>query len=375
MARVEENIVRVSLCFRLRVLLQLVILIVLLSKGRGKVYEPCPMKTTKEARELYVATCDTRSGWKEFQALKTWNLTGYVLNKKGLAMKNVCTGRNWGQLGGFLTKPLLYLEHIKSLPKKSPQNGAVYVILMDSDTFWASSDVAAIWNKFDCARGDKEMILSTEMSCWIGRYCTQEDLHRYYNHTPSTPSYSPFVNSGIVMGRTDVVQRMLEYVIENNKKYYITYYRNKFDDQYAYADYALKVRPEEVAFDYHQQLLASFSMHAPNDPHDEGWPFVCKGGNWTHELCPSCPNLTPKLQRQGHFYVDLADCHVKRKMWKDMPMEKEARTLAPDPVIWHGNGAGKRTYYDFGYKTSLCHLDRRKFKTMKEYEEVSCCDR
>lgn len=337
-------------------------------------YVPCPPKAGPEIRELFVATCDTRSGWKEFQALKGWNVTGYDLNKRErLGMRNVCTGRNWQQMGGFLTKPLLYLEYIKSLPKRSPQQGGVYIILMDSDTFWATSSLTSIWNKFDCARGDKEMILSTEMSCWIGRYCTQEDLHRYYNHTPSTPSYSPFVNSGIVMGRTDVVQRMLEYVITNNKKYYITYYRNKFDDQYAYADYALKVRPEEVTFDYHQQLLASFSMHAPGNPHEVGWPFVCKGsGNWSSELCPSCPNWTPQLQRKGHFYVDDKDCLVKRRIWKDMPMEKEVRSLAADPAIWHGNGAGKRTYYDFGHKSVMCFLGKRGM-TMKQYEETGCC--
>ena len=149
-------------------------------------YAPCPLKAGKEDRELFVATCDTRSGWKEFQALKTWNVTGYGLNmREQLAMKNVCSGRKWD---GFLTKPLIYLDWIKSLPKVSRRGGKVYVILMDSDTFWASDSLPKIWNKFDCARGDKEMILSTEMSCWIGRYCTKEDLHRYSNHTPPTPS-------------------------------------------------------------------------------------------------------------------------------------------------------------------------------------------
>jgi len=337
----------------------------------AKDYVPCLPKSGTEPRELYVATCDTRSGWKEFQALKGWNVTGHELNRvQGLHMKNVCAGQKWD---GFLTKPLLYLQYIKSLPSKSARGGGVYIILMDSDTFWASGSLQSVWSKFDCARGDKEMILSTEMSCWIGRYCTQADLHRYYNHTPSTPSYSPFVNSGIVMGRADVVQRMLEYVIEHSKEYHITYFRNKFDDQYAYADYALKVRPQEVTFDYHQQLLASFSMHAPGTPHEEGWPFVCKGthGNWTNELCPSCPNWTPQLQRKGHFYVDKDDCHVKRKMWDGMPMEREVRSLAPDPVIWHGNGAGKRTYYDFGHKSVLCHLEKRGL-SMKQFEDFCC---
>ena len=51
---------------------------------------------------------------------------------------------------------------------------------MDSDTFWSANDMHTIWDKFDCSRGNKEVVLSTEMSCWVGRYCTLEDLHRWY---------------------------------------------------------------------------------------------------------------------------------------------------------------------------------------------------
>ena len=49
-------------------------------------------------------------------------------------------------------------------------------------------------------------------------------------------------------------------------------------------------------------MLASYSIHTPNEPPDEpGWPFVCK--NKTGELDTSCPNWTMKLMRFGHFKV------------------------------------------------------------------------
>lgn len=212
-------------------------------------------------------------------------------------MENVCRGRNWGA-HGYLTKPIIYLDFLKRLPKVpyltrllyskhkqlmkqipvkvSKLGGLVHVILMDSDTFWASASLGSIWNKYDCARGEKHVVLSTEMSCWVGRYCTTEDVKKWYSRPEITPSYSPFVNSGIVMGTVDKVSKMLEYVIANNKSYYITYIKNKFDDQYAIADYAIRVAPEDVALDYHQQLLASFTMHAASDEPDDGWPFRCK---------------------------------------------------------------------------------------------------
>ena len=56
-------------------------------------------------------------------------------------------------------------------------------------------------------------------------------------------------------GEVSKIQKMLEYVVAHNKSYYITYTKkHKFDDQYAIADYAIKVAPDEVALDYHQQV-------------------------------------------------------------------------------------------------------------------------
>ena len=60
----------------------------------SKKYESCLSKKHKETRRLFVATCDTRSGWKEFVSLKTWNITGYSLRNQGVTMMNVCSGKN-----------------------------------------------------------------------------------------------------------------------------------------------------------------------------------------------------------------------------------------------------------------------------------------
>jgi hypothetical protein len=224
-------------------------------------YAPCPAKESPETRVLYVATCDTRSGWKEFQALKIWNVTGQHLREEGVNMINVCKGENWGRLG-FLTKPLIYLSYIKTL-LQLPKHQLFHIILMDSDTFWSASSIKHIWNKYDCARKDKHLVVSTEMSCWVGRYCQKADLDRWYSSLESVPSYSPFVNSGVVMGQVNSVAKMLEYVIANNQSYFTTYVKHKFDDQYAIADYGINVAPQEVALDYRQQISASASIHAP----------------------------------------------------------------------------------------------------------------
>jgi len=94
-------------------------------------------------------------------AMKVWNITGKGLRQHGLSMLNVCKGRNWGKYG-FLTKPLIYYDYINSLPKKSAKGGDVFVILMDSDTFWGTDSISKIWNRFDCARKGKPVVVSTK---------------------------------------------------------------------------------------------------------------------------------------------------------------------------------------------------------------------
>lgn len=298
-------------------------------------FVPCGEKTEAEDRKLIVATCDTRSGWKEFHAMKIWNITGKSLREDGLYMKNVCKGENWGRLG-FLTKPLLYLNFIKPYLTR-PDAAKTHVILMDSDTFWAAEKIKDLWRNYDCARGNKHLVVSTEMSCWVGRYCGQEDLDRWYSNPKAIPSYSPFVNSGVLMGRVDKVAEMLDFVVRNNQSYYTTYGKKyKFDDQLAIADYALKVAPVDAAVDYHQLISASCSIHAPGDPPDEGWPFLCKNRNGTFSF--SCHIYNNLLRRQGHFKVEKDTCQLHRSIHQGMALQEELESLSLTPMIWHGNG-------------------------------------
>lgn len=345
---------------------QIVLLFLLFELLVSVRYSPCTYNDKKENRKLFVATCDTRAGWKEFMALKLWNVTGSALREQGVPMTNVCKGGNWGSFG-FLTKPLLYLQFIKKILAEAQDKELVNVVLMDSDTFWSVDDLSVIWNKFDCARNGKDVVLSTEMSCWVGRFCTKEDLARWYSTSGTdSPSYSPFANSGVVIGKASKVQAMLEHVIKNNHSYYIKFTNKlKFDDQYAIADYAISVAPQDVALDYHQQLLASFSINAPANPPEEGWPFVCK--TRTGEISTSCSVWTKQLSRKGHFYVNDTSCLLRRKTWPDMPLEEELTSLAPDPIIWHGNGEGKGMFKEKGHASFLCHLNK-KGMTMEDHQ-------
>jgi hypothetical protein len=157
------------------------------------------------------------------------------------------------------------------------------------------------------------------------------------------------------MGKMENVAAMLEYVISHNKSYYVTVgQKYKFDDQYAIADYAINVNPGDVQLDFHEQLSASCSIHAEANPPDEGWPFVCK--TRTGELSKSCPNYTNLMTKLGHFAVNDTSCRAYRHVSANMALKEELESLALHPVIYHGNGAGKRTFLATGYRSYKCFL-------------------
>ena len=214
----------------------------------------CP-RTESRGRELFVAMCDSRGGANGLISTKFWNITGAALRANGLNMTNVCYGFKDYSRYGLLTKPLLFNSYIKEFLLSRPKSELVHAIVMDSDTYWTVSDINDIWTVYDCVRGAKNIIVSSEPICWMGRYCNEDDIKKWFTNISYTPSYSTFVNSGVVMGRAVDLSEMFQYVISNNKSYYRdTGWKMKFDDQIGISDYSYAIAPEKVSIDYHQRL-------------------------------------------------------------------------------------------------------------------------
>ena len=98
----------------------------------------------------------------------------------------------------------------------------------------------------------------------IQRYCTDEDIVKYYNNTGSTPSFSPFLNSGLVMGSITGIRTMLEYVIKNNASYFIKHVKTKFDDQYAYTGECLQCKENKglaLFYNFHGNIEVDRKVH------------------------------------------------------------------------------------------------------------------
>ena len=76
--------------------------------------------------------------------------------------------------------------------------------------------------------------------------------------------------------------------------------------------------------------------------------------------------------RQGHFKVNRTSCTLYRHYWAGMPAREELESLAADPIIWHGNGAGKRLFMQYGHDAFQCNIGKWNM-TEKHYMATQCC--
>jgi hypothetical protein len=139
----------------------------------------------------------------------------------------------------------------------------------------------------------------------------------------------------------------------------------KFDDQYAIADYAIAVKPQDVQLDYHQEISASFSMHPAAGEEGDGWPFLCKSRLGKYVSCPDKTKLFTR--RHNYFRLNESSCLIYRHVDANTPYQEEVNSLASDPLVWHGNGAGKGIFRDKAFQSFKCFLDGRRI-TVGEYD-------
>jgi hypothetical protein len=322
----------------------------------------------RKDRQLRVVICETKGsrilGWMKNDPLLVWNATGIPLRSQGLSMINVCEGLNWWEnQNELLTKPMAYYRYLSKLVKNEYKDkiDQRYVILMDSDTLWSVNDIDEIWRRFDCVRGNKEVIVSTEMGCWMGFHCTKNDTDHWYPNVRDIPSSSPFLNSGVIMGKASILEEMLQYILAHSKSYLTLDAVRKipvmrFHDQHAVADYALRIKPELFAPDYHQLFAGGFGIELPNGPSES--PVACKTLAGTIDY--HCREVSVEFWKQfPHFYrVNATTCEITRPLRHHHEHDGHAhlQSLSPHPAIWHGNGLSKDVYLNVGGASYMCHL-------------------
>ena len=204
----------------------------------------------------------------------------------------------------------------------------------------------------------------------------------YYNESfiKNAPSYSPFANSGVIMGSMKGLIEMITYVIDNNSKYFLhvphANNKYKFDDQFAYADYCLKVNPLAASISLTFEDLASKKQSK--------WPFVCVTLDGT--VSYHCPDSTWGAMRAGYITVNKTTCGIERRWIQSHNHKKgtadmnyfhkqQMLSLDPLPAIYHGNGAGKAILLGskngLGIQSSECVMMMKRGINTTDYKSLA----
>lgn len=299
-------------------------------------------------RRLVIVTCETRlEGENVLDFSEFWNKTSVPLRNARIPIINACLGEDWKEYRYF-TKPVMY-RRIANFLFQFYQSSAttdsmidLHLLLVDSDTFWTVSRVDEIWTAYDFARGEKDLVVSSETTCWIGDYCSESYVQKYYADISnpekySTGSMSAFVNSGVIMGKLPSVLRLLEYVVSHQHSYFLGDWG--MDDQLAVTDYSRSVAPNEVALDVHQFLSGSCLHTLPTDPPDSRTGLVCLTPD--RQVSYNCFMIGPSILDMNYYRFDASTCRVQRvyEVWESLGViDWQFIGLAASPVIWHAHG-------------------------------------
>lgn len=313
---------------------------------------------TYPERKLYILCFEGRPDYLFHKYIDIWKWTTLNLHSEESVTVKVVRAR-WDSksLRKFLTKPINYLKSVEEAIRIEKENGRkiddAHVMLVDSDTLFSNPNVDDIWQRYDCARQGKSVVVATEVNCWIGRYCSEADVNTWYKSTPE--AYSVFVNSGAIMGTLSAVREMLLNVTTSSAMYFLGTHKGvQFDDQYAITVYAME-RPDVVALDNYQKVFGTYMLV---DPLSSGQtsPYVCRRSDGAiSSYNYHCDDITGG---ERAVQVD-KKCAIRRidKESHSASMKLVLSTLAPDPILWHGNGGGKRLYAKHRIKLWDCFSD------------------
>lgn len=306
-------------------------------------------------RHIYIFVMDSRKGKSLFEYMTPWILSTSKL-KEASNVHMIHVGNKWDRKSDakFYAKPLNYLRYANAAIEAEKTAGRdpnkAYAMLLDSDIFWSNPSVDELFQRYECSRNGRDLVVSTELNCWLGRYCKLSDVQQLYATTPN--AYSVFVNSGAMIGTIQSIQLLLSNITESKDMYFIEngIGRRKYDDQFAVSVYALE-RPSMVALDIHQHLFATYTMldHRTNisDVKNKNWPFVCRDSDgpdgkryWSNlynfvtvvysftrtfihllhafmwhgvgQILMKCADRTARSFKSGSIFFDGKQCSVRR---------------------------------------------------------------
>jgi hypothetical protein len=294
---------------------------------------------------------------------RIWHQTSSLIKENNPNIYVSQTGKNiaWGN-ETFFNKPKNYLAHLQMIMnQKDFEPSTTYAVLLDSDTFWVTKSVKEIWKRFDCIRNNKSIVISTEFSCWMGNFCTSEQVKKYYTTTENGGSV--FINSGAVIGLVTELINMLLYMTTNKKQFEVLTIDNKLEyrDQNAMTIYA-KLFSQFVTLDTRQYIFANFpillSLQNINIKSKRKYIGVCKYNiDSNSPISYNCEHYEWLLRSQSGYIFDDHSCQLSRNfsvLLFNKRLYNFVENISPTTLLWHGNGMGKDRFTNFATKMKHC---------------------
>lgn len=283
-------------------------------------------------------------------------------------------------------KPQKYAEHaikVSKMKREGADDCESILIFIDGDVIINNEidvqEMQKIWLSFGA-----DVVISTEMSCWMGFMCTEKDLKLFYGKHiekdqlgPEKASPSPFINSGAYMGKAtalaDIYLRSVHYP------------EFDMDDQKMVTEWLIGNGSWSIATDTTQKIFGSTLYAQPFSSPIAGRSvcpslsiamanFSCvsiPGSKFFPEQCCSNGDIDSSTQLRMFPMVEQGPhaCAITRH--SGMRSQSEGRPgmdngaldqfwtpsfsrLEAMPLFWHGNGPGKTIWTALAKRARRC---------------------
>ena len=291
---------------------------------------------------------------------------------------NICVGKKWS---GFKMKPQQYAEYALSVSRNRRADGCEAVLIfIDGDVI--------INNEIDVEEMQKrwisfgtDVVISTEMSCWMGFICLEKDVKRFYKKQmekdqlePDQASPSPFVNSGAFMGKATALADIFS-TSPNYPEFDLD--DQKLVTEWLLGDWSIATDTTQKIFGstlYAQPFTSPFLNRSvcPSPPIGVA-NFSCMsipGSRFVAQQCCSNADIDKKTQLHMFPIVEHGPhaCAIIRHSGMHEGVRRKDAAMAPPeqfwatsfsrletrPLFWHGNGPGKSVWTALAKRARRC---------------------
>lgn len=296
------------------------------------------------SQTIWLVTCETRN---ETQDLLDWKFTANhfkdMTDRSSQPIRveatNICQGQEWK---GFLTKYKRMTQFLTDLITQSGKDTSNIVMFTDSDSIFNAWAVTAeqLLERFHRARQGRNILVSAEPSCWVGRLCTKGDMAALYPDSLRS-SCPQFLNSGQYMGDAKSMLTMLNEIMTMKKKHVVG---PPPDDQARFATWQAR-NQDKAMLDTQASIFRSMvfgSVSSTMKPQKRVWG---KHHSCGMDAINKCGVFEPPYSGS----VNPSSLHIQ------MDPVPECETEV-NPFSIHGNGADKSLYLNIARRLR-CYYD------------------